>query len=125
MENNYSCDADVYCYQPRRGDDFMIAYYAANSGIPGPLSRPQYRATQAPRTTYNSMRDLFLQTHYLAYADDAFKPMVGPPVLPGPDVAENNMYNLPLDYFTEPQVRREKCSCGGPKPTDRVFGPKT
>lgn len=122
MESNYSCESDVYCYQPRRGDDFMIGYYAANSGIPGPLSRPAYQP--APRTTYNSMRDLFLQTHYLAYADDAFRPMAGAPVLPGADMAANNVNNLPLGYFTEPQARREKCSCGGAKPTDAVFSRK-
>lgn len=124
IDSNYSCEADVYCYHPKRGDDFMIKYYAENAGIPGPLERKKYQTDRLPRTTYNSVRDLFLQTHYLAYADEAFSHMAGAPVLPGPDMAENNMWNLPVGYFTEPQVRREKCSCQGPKPGEGSFAKK-
>jgi len=124
LNNKDNCDpTNVYCYIPRKGDDLFIDYYKNNAGLPGPLAK-RMRDTKYtgdfPRTSYNTIKDEFIQNEYLAYADPVFREMRGAPILPGHAIQQYNAYNMPADYFLEPQVeainmyknKKEKCSCG-------------
>lgn len=113
MEQICEHPSDYYCFQKKKGDEPLINYYTANSSIPGPLGRMTKPASTAlPVTTYNNFRDQFIQNEYLAYADDAFRHMRGAPILPGKEIQQYNVEDLPNDYFTRRVVRKEKCSCG-------------
>lgn len=112
---------DTYCVKQSPALEVFENYYKRHTGIPGPISQMTRPAPKAnPRTTFNSMRDEFIQNRYLAYADDAFKPMAGAPILPG--VTQFNAFNMPDDYFTRQMVKKERCGCGA-KSTDKKFTP--
>lgn len=100
---------DTYCVKTSSADKYFEDFFAHNAGIPGPLSK-MTRPQGPPRTTFNNLRDEFIQTRYLAYADDAFKPLAGAPVLPG--VARYNAFDMPADYFTRHVMHKERCGCG-------------
>lgn len=128
-----SCDpTNVYCYIPRKGDKLLENYYTDNTGIPGPLAK-RVRNTnyqgRFPRTSYNTLKDEFIQNEYLSYADPVFREMRGAPVLPGFEIQQYNAYNMPADYFLEPVFKekslgkKENCGCGA-KADDKHFRQK-
>jgi hypothetical protein len=126
------CDpTNYYCLNPSDGDKAMISFYAANTGLPGPLvrSKPVWSSAEKPiKLGPARLRQTFQESEYLSYASPEMKEMRGAPYMRGGAIQQYNVENIPFDgthtrrasapsfresmYYTPMYTPVEKCGCG-------------
>ena len=94
------CDPaiDYYCVKPDPEDRGIIEFYAANTGLPGPLvrSRPVW-ADGTPRSGPASFKTQFRETEYLDYAFPELRQMRGSHYLRGNNIQKYNVDRVRYD----------------------------
>lgn len=138
-EKASNCDpVNYYCVNPSDEDKGIIQYYAAQTGIPGPLvrSKPIWeKATAKPMQGPAAVRNVFQESQHLRYAFPELKQMRAAPYMPGPEIQK---YNIEDNPFGPAHLRRsiqrdvpnqhmeytpmwtpvERCGCG-PSPVEK------
>jgi hypothetical protein len=96
------CDPaiDYYCVKPDPEDQGIISFYAANTGLPGPLVRnkpvwekPVNEPSQGPAM----LKHQFRRAEYLDYAFPELKEMRGSHYLRGNNIQKFNVEDMPFD----------------------------
>ena len=109
------CDPaiDYYCVKPEPEDRGIIEFYAANTGLPGPLvrskpiwSKPEKKPKQGPA----GFKEQFHETEYLEYAFPQLRQMRGSHYLRGNNIQKYNVEDIPYDgthnrRSTDPEPR--------------------